>query len=582
MRHHLKRALGGVTVIAASSGAMLISPAALQAAPPGTPPVAPAVVTPATGTASTAFSLTIPNGAACPGDSASAGYRWSTFITPSSIDAATLTFDSNGPVAQAGEFTFPLFTPAGTPVTAKNTAPTTGVIVGQETLSLDVFAGAVPAGTYTVGYACYLGATLETYWSSPFTVAADGSYSANAVVGAAALAPTLDSAVAGDAQATIDFTAGASVPADIDYEITLTGGAAPITQTVTNANPVVITGLTNGTAYTVSVKARNSVGASAASNTLTVTPAAVVIGAQPPVGNLAAAPGLSSVALSWTAPASGPAPLSYEITTNAAGVGPFSTTNTTFNVTGLTNGVAVQFTVKAIYAAPDTGTPASVTAAAQSAQVLNQVIEVERPAGALILTQRCGVNGAVDGVAATVDQVGTAPSIDGIVGGTPDPEFANYPAPSPATYPTTCGLDLGVAELQTTGALAGSYVASGALNEVTVLDTRDTDAGWTVNGAMGAFTSLNDSFSGNYLGWTPVVQSTSSSLGYTQVATAGAPVAAGSGVSSGTGLADGQPLASAAAGAGLGIAQLDAAVTVVFPTTADAATYTGILALTIV
>jgi hypothetical protein len=351
---------------------------------------------------------------------------------------------------------------------------------------------------------------------------------------------------------------------------------------VTNADPVVVTGLTNGTAYSVTVKARNSVGASPASNALTVTPAAVVVGAQPPVGNLAAAPAVSSVALSWTAPPAGPAPLSYEITTNAAGVGPFTTTNTSFNVTGLTNGVAVQFTVKAIYAAPDTGTPASVTAAAQDGRVLNQVIEVERPAGALILTQRCGVNGAVDGVAATADQVGTAPSIDGVVGGTPDPEFANYPAPSPATYPTTCGLDLGVATLETTGALAGLYTASGALNEVTVLDTRDTDSGWTVNGAMGAFTSLNDSFSGDYLGWTPVVQSTTTSLGYTQVATAGAPVAAGTGVSTGTGLSDGQPLASASAGAGLGIAQLDAAVEVVFPTTADAGTYTGILALTIV
>jgi hypothetical protein len=579
MRSNIVRAFTGAAALAAGVGAILVSPAASIAAPPGTAPAGPAAIAPTSGTSTTVLQLTAPDGAFCPGDTASDGYQWSTFLTPTSIDPATLTYDLNGPVAQAGEFTFPLFTPAGSPIAAKNTAPDSGFITGNETASFEVFGGSAPAGNYIAGIACYVGGQTDKFWSIPITLDASNGYTVTTTnPDAPALAPTLNSATPGDGQATINFTPGASVPADTSYTVTLTGGASPITQNVT-ASPATITGLVNGTTYTVSVIADNGVGLSPASNSLTVTPTAAAL---PPVGALTATPGVNSVALSWSAPASGPTPLSYEITTNAAGVGPFSTTNTTFDVTGLTNGVAVVFTVTAIYAAPDVGTPASVTAAAQSAQVIEQVITVERPAGALILTQRCGVNGAVDGVAATTDQVGTAPSIDGVVGGTPDPEFANYPAPSPATYPTTCGLDLGVAKLQTSGALAGSYVASGALNEVTVLDTRDTDSGWTVNGTMGSFTSLNDTFSGSHLGWTPVVQSTTSYLGYTQVATAGAPVAPGTGVLSGTGLADGQPLASAAAGAGLGIAELDAAVRLVFPTDADAGVYTGILGLTII
>ncbi|MGO4819061.1 fibronectin type III domain-containing protein [Flavobacterium sp. W22_SRS_FP1] len=87
-------------------------------------------------------------------------------------------------------------------------------------------------------------------------------------------APTIGTATGGDAQATVTFTAPAN-----------NGGGAITTYTVTSfpggiiktgaSSPITITGLTNGTAYTFSVTATNSVGigaASAASNS--VTPAA--------------------------------------------------------------------------------------------------------------------------------------------------------------------------------------------------------------------------------------------------------------------------------------------------------------------
>ncbi|OEY70104.1 hypothetical protein BI198_11400 [Rheinheimera salexigens] len=95
------------------------------------------------------------------------------------------------------------------------------------------------------------------------------SFSVNAVVSSA---PIIGTATAGDAQATVSFTAPAS-----------NGGAAITSYTVTSspgglttsgaASPLTVTGLTNGTAYTFSVTANNSAGTSASSATsIAVTP----------------------------------------------------------------------------------------------------------------------------------------------------------------------------------------------------------------------------------------------------------------------------------------------------------------------
>lgn len=88
-------------------------------------------------------------------------------------------------------------------------------------------------------------------------------------------APTIGASTAGSASASVAFTAPASNggSAVIDYTVTASPGGATATGT---ASPISVTGLTNGTAYTFTVRARNVVGsgtASAASNS--VTPVAV-------------------------------------------------------------------------------------------------------------------------------------------------------------------------------------------------------------------------------------------------------------------------------------------------------------------
>ena len=65
---------------------------------------------------------------------------------------------------------------------------------------------------------------------------------------------------------------------------------------------------------------------------------------------------------------------------------------------------------------------------------------------------------------------------------------------------------MGTARFVTSGALAGQfYTATGRLNQVTVLDTRDIDTGWIARGDIDdSFTgTTGNTFSGDYLGWVP-------------------------------------------------------------------------------
>jgi hypothetical protein len=94
---------------------------------------------------------------------------------------------------------------------------------------------------------------------------------ANTVPGA----PTIGTATAGNASASIAFTAPASSggSAITSYTATCTGGGASKTGTGT-ASPITVSSLTNGTTYSCSVTATNAIGTGAASGTASVTPAA--------------------------------------------------------------------------------------------------------------------------------------------------------------------------------------------------------------------------------------------------------------------------------------------------------------------
>jgi hypothetical protein len=89
-------------------------------------------------------------------------------------------------------------------------------------------------------------------------------------------APTLNSLTPTDEHLILNFTLGSnggSVITDIEY---LINNTLPWISSNKTTSPVVITGLTNGTSYQVAVRAKNAVGTSESSNTLSGTPNPVI------------------------------------------------------------------------------------------------------------------------------------------------------------------------------------------------------------------------------------------------------------------------------------------------------------------
>ena len=165
-------------------------------------------------------------------------------------------------------------------------------------------------------------------------------------------APTIGTAaVAGTSgTATVTFNAPLSNGGSAITTYTVTSNPAGGTGTLSQAGSGTITviGLTNGTTYTFTVKATNVAGASAASaSSNSVTP--YTVPGAPTIGTATAGNGQATI--TFTAPASngGSAITSYTATStpgsitgtlNQAGSG-------TITVSGLTNGTAYTFTVKA-------------------------------------------------------------------------------------------------------------------------------------------------------------------------------------------------------------------------------------------
>lgn len=629
MKTRIKKAIAGVTAIATAA---VVAPLLAAAPAFATPPSAQSGLTfsPNSGTGSTAFQIGVPIGSECPGDFF-AGWTVETYMVPASVDPSTLQFNTNGPIPNGvgAAFVQPLFDTFGTPYL--NMAPSAAAIAGGPgliipigTADLQVFLpGEVPAGVYNIGMACAKGPAsatqLDKYWNTKITVSTNttgGNAQVSWVKGAVPAAPTLTAVTPADGTLTAEFTQPAgSDPVVTGFTATATPTVGAAVSATGATSPIVIPGLTNNTSYSVTVHATNLAGNSAESNpAVNGTPNLTRV----PVQNLVATPGTGSVALSWSPPADvATYPVTGYTVSNTPAGGTMTGAGTARDITGLTAGTLYTFTVTPTYASGPAGMPAMVSATPLSAQVLLQDVEVNRPAGALVLTQVCGINGVIPAETAPslgfptalpavpADSTGPSGPTQTAEGTDTDPRYAegNYPYPQNAdgtpnaTYPTHCGINLGNAKFVTSGDGSGQFfAASGVLNQVTIVDTRDTDAGWTVAGKMGRFMNQSNNsvtFAGSQLGWSPVMTDDSDAftdsdgITYDQVATAGDVANPSAPVN--TGLGQGVTLASAAPlggtnpnfTGGFGIAQLDARLKLLIPVTKKSGVYKGVLTLTV-
>ena len=134
------------------------------------------------------------------------------------------------------------------------------------------------------------------------------------------------------------------------------------------------TGLVAATAYDFEVLAANSAGSGPVSTILPVTTTPVAATIPGAVTGLAAGtPAATTVTLTWTAPATGTTPFTYNVRQSPRGAGTFVTVGTpsaaTFGVTGLTGGTAYDFLVFASNSAGNGANSATLgvtTAAAAS------------------------------------------------------------------------------------------------------------------------------------------------------------------------------------------------------------------------
>lgn len=128
------------------------------------------------GGSATSYSLRLPDGAACPGDSANENYRVQSFIVPATDDPATLTYESQKP---AGEGRWALYdvntTPFAQVLTEVATVPgEPGRITPLPQLSFAVFdPGMFPDGRYRIGVACTEWSETKRYWDTEIDIVAD-------------------------------------------------------------------------------------------------------------------------------------------------------------------------------------------------------------------------------------------------------------------------------------------------------------------------------------------------------------------------------------------------------------------------
>jgi gliding motility-associated-like protein len=160
----------------------------------------------------------------------------------------------------------------------------------------------------------------------------------------APLAPINLVATPGNAQVSIVFTSGSNGGSTITgYEYSLNDSTwIAAAQT---SSPITITGLTNGTSYSIKLRAKNVIGNGAISDAVSVTP----VSTPSAPTNLIATPGNTQVSIAFTSGSNGGSAITgYEYSLNNGTWIAASQTSSPITITGLTNGTIYEIKLRAI------------------------------------------------------------------------------------------------------------------------------------------------------------------------------------------------------------------------------------------
>ena len=311
-------------------------------------------------------------------------------------------------------------------------------------------------------------------------------------------APTIGVVTTGDSQATVNFTAP-----------TFNGGTAISSYQVVDAghgvnfscpgttSPCVVTGLTNGTTYDLTIVATNAVGDSAASQSAVATPGSVP--AAPTIGTATA--GLGQASITFTANGNGGTAITgYTATDSVHGSFPCAGTSSPCVVTGLSNGATYTFTLYATNAVGDSTESAAANAVVpQGVPAAPAITSATRGNGqvTLMFTDGAENGSAITGHTATWSggtQSCPASSpcvVTGLANGTPytftlhatngvgdSPESAASSSATPATVPGAPGISSAVPG---NGQVTVNFTGPAGNGGLSVTGYRVVDAGHSVN-----------------------------------------------------------------------------------------------------